>query len=287
MFELNNEFLSIKINAFGAELHSIFNHKNKVEYLWQGDAQFWAKRSPILFPIVGQLIGNQYTYNGKTYSLPRHGFARERKFECIKQENDLLVFQLASNEETALIFPFKFQLNISYQLNKDQLVVAYQVKNLDADELYFSIGAHPAFNVPLLPNEQFEDYYLQFSENETASRWTLQDGLIDQPIDWYKNESIQPLNRTVLADDALVFKHLKSSSAQLLSKNHQHGVQVDFDGFPYLGIWCATDAPFLCIEPWCGIADSIGHDGNLANKEGIISLAPSAIWNNQYVITVQ
>lgn len=286
MFELNNEYLSIKINAFGAELHSIFNHKNNIEYLWQGDANFWSKRAPILFPIVGQLINNQYTHKNKVYNLPRHGFAREKQFECIKQENELIIFQLESNDETLLVYPFKFQLQISYQLKNNQLSVAYEVKNLDADVLYFSIGAHPAFNVPLLPNEQFEDYFLQFNEKETASRWTLQDGLIDQPIDWYKNDSKQELSRAILADDALVFKQLKSSSIQLLSNNHQHGVRVDFEGFPYLGIWSATNAPFVCIEPWCGIADHVGKDGSLEQKEGIISLATNAVWNNQYCISI-
>lgn len=287
MFELHNELLSVKVSAFGAELQSIFNHKNNIEYLWQGDARFWAKRAPILFPVVGQLIENQYTYKSQKYQLPRHGFARETLFECIKQENDCLTFQLVSNESTLLSYPFQFQLQISYQLKDNQILVSYQVTNLDANELYFSIGAHPAFNVPLMPNEPFDDYYLQFNENENAQRWTLQDGLIAKPIAWYNNEAKQPLNRSILADDALVFKHLKSTSVQLLSNNHQHGVQVDFEGFPYLGIWSAIDAPFICIEPWCGIADSVEHDGILEHKEGIIPLAPNTTWNNQYCISIK
>lgn len=271
---IENKLVRATINPKGAELSGLFNKKEEMEYLWNGDPAFWGKQSPVLFPIVGTLKENSYLYKGSSYQLSRHGFARDRTFEVEKRAGDSKLFLLKSDIETHKVYPFDFEFRIRYALEENKLIVSYEIKNSGEEDLYFSVGGHPAFKLPLVDNTVYEDYYLEFEKNENAGRWPISgDGLIEkEPIPVLNETNILPINKELFAKDALVFKDLKSSFVKLKSDKTPHGLTFHFPGFPFLSIWAAKGADFICIEPWCGIADNVESDQQLVNKEGIILL---------------
>ena len=283
---LENEHIKVKVRRKGAELYSVLSKETALEYMWNGDPAFWAKTSPILFPIVGTLKNDTYLYNGRSYSLTRHGFARDATFEIFDQKEDGVIFSLSSSSLTREKYPFEFELQVEYKLVENLLEVTYHVKNDGGDKMYFSIGGHPAFKVPLTSNATYEDHYLQFNIVEDAERWPISaEGLIkEEPISVIKNSSTLRLTRALFNEDALVFKNLKSDKISINSEVHSHGLDFYFEGFPYLGIWAAKNADFVCIEPWCGIADAVTHDQQLQTKEGIVSLLPKERWSRTWKV---
>jgi galactose mutarotase-like enzyme len=260
---ISNGTLTATINTLGAELISLV--KNNKNYIWNIDETYWNKTSPVLFPIVGRLKNDSYTFNGKTYQLPRHGFARNMEFTFDKKSDSQVIFELNETEETKAIYPFSFKLLMAYTLMENELVIEYFVRNQSDEVLPFSIGAHPAFNI----SENFENYSLQFNAADTFETHHLENEsfngkttLVDT-----KNNAIA-LNFTLFEKDALVFKQLNSN--EVILKNKDKAIlKVNYDHFPYLGIWTKQNAPFLCIEPWCGLADSNNHNGDLEEKEGM------------------
>ena len=284
--EISNPSLRISVSEKGAELQSIFNINTGLEYVWDADPAYWSKKSPVLFPIVGGLKQNTFYYDQKAYALNRHGFARESQFSVIEKTEDRICFSLISNETTLQFFPFHFDFRITYQLDANKLHVSYTVKNTDQHVLFFSVGAHPAFKVPLVEGTSFSDYYLKFSTVENADKWPLSaDGLIEKiSIPLLKDTQELPLTKELFYTDALVFKDLASTSISILSHNTSHGITVLFNGFPYMGIWNAKDADFVCIEPWCGIADSVDSTMLLSEKEGINQLEPNAIFSRTWTV---
>jgi galactose mutarotase-like enzyme len=285
MLFIGNEILKVGIDSKGAELKSVYHQVHQLEYMWGADPEFWAKTSPVLFPIVGTLKDNTFQYKGRSYHLSRHGFARDKVFKITDQKDHSITFSLESDQETLAVFPFPFLFSIKYELNKDMLSVTYQVQNKGEEVMLFSIGGHPAFKVPLVKGTSYEDYQLRFEQAETAGRWLIsKEGLIEkesQPL--LNNTNILPLSKDLFKKDALVLKHLRSHWVELASDKTAHGLRFSIEGFPFLGLWAAPGADFVCIEPWCGIADSVDTDQQLQHKEGIIELKPedqfSISWN--------
>ena len=288
MQTLKNNQLTVKINPKGAELTSIFNHENQTEYLWNADPKFWGKSSPVLFPIVGALKNNVYRFEGQQYTLPRHGFARDREFIVEKSKENSVIFLLTHDENSLKIYPFKFEFRLIYSLENNTMNVTYSVKNIGKNKMYFSVGGHPAFALPLAENTTYDDYYLEFNKTETFKRWGLTtEGLINtQPFDFLKDTSQLNLTKKLFYDDAIVFKNLESTSVMLKSEKTNRQLKFDFEGFPYVGIWAAKDANFVCIEPWCGIADSANHNQELTEKEGINCLDMGDIFEKTWRITL-
>ena len=288
MYHLSNDSLIIGIASKGAELQSIFNNHTQLEYMWRGDPAFWGKKSPVLFPIVGGLKNNIYTYNGKPYTLNRHGFARDSEFTVAAQTNSSIEFTLASSEETLKVYPFHFHFSVIYTLDQNSVSVSYVVENTGKETMYFSVGAHPAFAVPLIEGTEFTDHYLQFSNKETAGKWPLsEEGLIEtKPVPCLENTDQLPLNKELFFGDALVFKQLTSNSISILNTKNKHGLELQFTDFPYMGIWSAKNADFVCIEPWCGIADSVSASGDISKKEGIHSLEPDETFKKSWKLKV-
>lgn len=288
LYHLSNEFLSVSISDKGAELQHIRHRINGLEYMWSGDPDFWGKKSPVLFPIVGGLKNNSYRFNNNEYQLGRHGFARERIFEAIQPSEDSIIFSLSADSESLLVYPFRFSFSIGYRLEENNVLVTYSVKNTDKQEMYFSVGAHPAFAVPLVTGTVFEDYYLQFNQKEDAGIWPLSDaGLIKEvPVTFFIDTDRLALRKSLFYGDALVFKALQSTSISILCNKHPHGLCLTYSNFPYMGIWSAKDADFICIEPWCGIADSVTASGKLEEKEGIYKLAPEEEFRRNWSITL-
>lgn len=286
MPRLSNDKLVVEISTLGAELQSIYNKETRLEYLWNADPQVWAKHSPVLFPTVGELKNGSYTYRGVTYNLSRHGFAREKQFTITDHSETSVTLTLVDSEETRAIYPFPFSFSIQYTLDGNRLYTIYTVKNTGDEYLYFSVGGHPAFKVPLTGDVSFEDYYLSFSQVENAERYPLSSGgLIETAsVPFFENAERLPLKPELFYEDALVFKDLQSKSITLRSDCSPNGLIFYSEGFPYLGIWNKKDADFLCIEPWCGIADSVAADGDITSKEGINVLHPNDIFERQWSV---
>ncbi|HEU4555619.1 MAG TPA: aldose 1-epimerase family protein [Chitinophaga sp.] len=278
MLQLSNEKINVTIAEKGAELQTLTRKDMPLEYLWNGDARFWGKKSPVLFPIVGGLQNNSYRYNDETYTLSRHGFARGHVFTVVEQSADSAILRLTDSAETLKVYPFHFQFEIAYALQDAGISVTYRVKNTGSEKMYFSVGGHPAFRLPLADGTAYEDYYLYFNKQEHAGKWPLTSGgLIERTTEpLLENTHVLPLKRSLFYQDALVLKHLASDTVTLKSDKTPHGLTFHFSGFPYLGIWAAKDADFVCIEPWCGIADHVDASGRLEEKEGIVALAPGA-----------
>lgn len=281
---LENDVLKVAVHTKGAELQSVFNQQTGLEYMWSGDAAYWGKFSPVLFPVVGTLKNDTYFFNKKSYQLPRHGFARDMEFEVVQQEQATASFSITATEETLKKFPFTFQLLLHYSLVQNTLQVAYEVRNNGSTHMYFSIGAHPAFALPVTTNTNYSDYHLEFNKQETAGRWPIsKEGLIEvSPTPLLQQTNILPLQKELFYKDAIVLKGLQSDSIRLCSDKTIHGWQFDYTDFPFMGIWAAKDANFICIEPWCGIADSVATTQQLTEKEGIHCLEAGQVFKRSW-----
>ena len=266
---ISNTNLSATINTVGAELISLV--KNNKNYIWQVDETYWNKTSPVLFPIVGRLKNDTYIYKGVNYNLPRHGFAREMEFIFEQRSESQVVFELNETEATKTNYPFDFKLFIAYTLMGNELVIEYFVRNQSEVVLPFSIGAHPAFTIC----EDFNSYSLKFNKEDVFETHHLENESFNGKTTLVDTDNSElQLSYSLFEKDALVFKHLKSNEV-ILKKDNKSVLKVNYDNFPYLGIWTKQNAPFLCIEPWCGLADHENHNSNIEEKEGINLLQPN------------
>lgn len=288
--QLKNEHITAKILKHGAELKSLKRIGDETEYMWSADPSYWNRHSPVLFPIVGRVVNNEYTVDGQTYHLDRHGFARDMDFEVIKQSEAQVSLLLKWDEKTLKVYPYKFEFIITYTLKDNQISIEYRVNNVDDKTIYFSVGGHPGFNCPLQAGESYEDYYFEFEKNETAKiMLTSGNGLYSREKKLYlNNEKIIKLTDSLFKDDALVFEGLKSKSITLKSKKSDYSVRVDFEGFPLLGLWALpTQSPFVCIEPWVGHADFSDFAGDFSAKEDQMSLDVSKHFIREFTITIK
>ena len=279
---IKNDYIQATINSYGAQLNSLKKIDESLDYIWCADEKYWNRSSPILFPIVGKLKDNEYIYNNKTYKMNQHGFARDKEFEIAKLSDLEIKFRLSYDESTLKIYPFKFELYLSYKLEDNRLIISYEVINKDDDLMYFSIGAHPAFNWPL-EDERKDECYLELGK-KIASRFFLENGLLSNCTEM-NSEKIY-LSDELFIKDALVFKN---EFKEVVYKNTQNDrfVKIDFKDFPYLGIWSKpTGAPFLCIEPWHGVADNINHNKDIKLKEGVITLKAQEVFRSTYSIEI-
>ncbi|WP_432708347.1 aldose 1-epimerase family protein [Pedobacter sp.] len=285
MILLENEYLKASFVSLGAELKQLIHKETGIDYMWNSDPAYWAKSSPVLFPIVGALDNNSYNYEGKDYTLPRHGFAREMDFEVTQVNNNTVLFTLVNTDETLKNYPFEFQLGLRYVLEATTLSCTYEVYNPGKKDLLFSIGAHPAFKVPLAKDEAYSDYELVFNKDTELVYHKIANNLIDSAtVVLPLNDGALTLNHELFYEDALVFKTLKSDQITLQDMQGKHGLHFKFEGFPYFGIWAAKDADFVCLEPWCGIADHVGHHGKLEQKEGVNLLKAGESWNRTWQV---
>lgn len=270
-FQLENEKLFINIKSKGAELSSMIKKSSDAEMIWNADPNYWWRHSPLLFPIVGRLKNNEYQYGDSKYEMKQHGFARDLEFEVISQTSTEITFLLNSNDLTRKVYPFEFSLFIHYNLRNTSLEISYEVCNRGEENMYFSIGGHPAFNIDL----PVEEYSIEFdSAEKKPMRTHLESGLLGrrEPI-LLKNDQILNLNEDQFEIDAIIFEDLASTKLTLI-KGEIPLLAMSFDGFPYFGVWRKQNAPFLCLEPWYGIADEKDATGLLIDKKGIAKLMP-------------
>ncbi len=280
---LENDQLTVTIAAHGAEVQSVQRKSNQQEYIWTANPDVWARHAPVLFPIVGRLKNDAYQWDGKTYSMSQHGFARDQEFKVIEQTNQRITYGLTANKQTTEQYPFNFTLDISYQLTDDRLEVGYRVINHDQVDMPFSIGGHPGFLCPAQTDGQSAEYFLEFEQEETLARYLIEDGLRTGETRLVLENSRQLLLQPRLfEEDALIFTDFRSDWVRIVRRSGQPIVTVTLTGFPYLGVWQKAGADFYCIEPWHGWADSTTASGELTQKDGIQILQPEDRFETSY-----
>ena len=273
---LKNENLTVEISTLGAQLMSAKAHG--CEYIWQGDPEFWTGRAPLLFPICGRLFEGKYTYGGKEYEMGRHGFARKCEFGVVSATDERVVLSLCSDAATYEQFPFDFELVVSYELRGNALLSDVVMRNTGDKTLIATFGAHPAFNVPL-DTGSFDEWYIEFSEDCTPARLVFSDTCMNtgkKEIYPIINSRKIPLCHALFNPDAIFLDRI-APAATLKCDSSERSVTMRYADMPYLGLWHtpASEAPFVCIEPWCGLPSFDGSVENLEARSDMFHVLPN------------
>lgn len=264
---IENESLKIGVKHFGAVLTSIKSKKTDYEFLWQGNPDIWNGQSPILFPVIGKMLDDKYRLDGKEYNMIRHGLARHYDFELYSKSENEIVFVQNENEETLKSYPYKYKLFISFKIENSSLTVTHTVKNENEYDMYFSIGAHPAFNCDIGDEIIFEKEETLYSE-----RIDHDSVLIDDKDLILDGENTIKISESTFDKDALIFSSLKSKSVILNNLKRNKKINFYFGDAPFFAIWAKPNAPYVCLEPWHGINDSYEKKADISEKRGIEKL---------------
>ena len=288
-YTIENKHITASIKSLGAELTSLKSKETEIEYIWNGDKEYWGRHAPVLFPIVGQVKDKTYFVEGKKYELPQHGFARDTEFKVVNQQTNQITFELVFSEKTLKIYPYKFALRVSYKVEANELTTVYEVINKDSKNISYSIGGHPAFNCPITKDELFEDYTLEFDHHEEPKQIHLNTltGLRNGKITQENIGKSIPLNYGLFKNDAVIYTNLKSKKVTLKSNKSTFKVIFDFEQWDYLAFWTKKKGtPFVCIEPWLGITDADNSDQHFHSKLGIQELKVNSTKITEYKIKV-
>lgn len=287
---IQNEYLCVSAKTEGAELMSVLS-SDGTEYLWQGDPAYWADRSLTLFPYVARLFGGTYRMDGNEYSMNIHGLAPYTEFRLAKQTENEMTFEMTDTPETLKQYPRSFCFSVGYLLEGNTLHVTYEVKNTDFRVLYFGLGGHPGFNVPLEKGKAFSDYRLRFpfhSEPKRIgfSRDCFRDGT-ESPFP-LEGGTVLPLSHSLFDDDAVVLKDVVGE-VTLEPEGGKKSITVRYPDMPYLSIWHAprTDAPYVCIEPWCSLPSRKGEETVFEQREDLIRVLPGDRYVNRWSMTFE
>lgn len=274
--------MSLTVAEHGAEITSI--QLEGIERMWDADSAFWGRTAPVLFPIVGALKDNSYRYEGQTYLMGQHGFARDMDFTLTDQTEDKLEFTLFDNEETYEKYPFHFQLQIIYEVFQNQCRVTWKVKNMDDKTMYFQIGGHPAFACPCEGGMIRDDYSVRAGESPLLEVAFLENGLLSNEKELHSNEFV--LEEDTFARDAFILQNETIGRLELVNHlSNQVKVRVSAD-VPAWGIWSTADkkAPFVCLEPWYGRCDKEDFEGELSEREYMQSLESGEEFTGGYLM---
>ncbi len=290
IYALKSGDLSALFASAGAELKSLKDCRTGREYMWNANPEFWKRTSPILFPLVGNYKNKETRYNGRVYSLPQHGFARDMEFEMVSMKQDEIWFALNSGPETIRKFPFLFKLEVGYKLEGQNLHVTWRVLNRGKETMYFSIGGHPAFVCPLRDGEKQSDYYLHFdAEGAINSHMIGENGLAtDTVVSYPLEDGYLRIVENLFENDALVIENHQARKVSLCTPDKKPYVTVSFDA-PLFGVWSVPgkQAPFVCIEPWYGRCDHENFGGTLQEREWGNVLEASDTFEAAYTITLE
>lgn len=287
---IHNENLTVTISEMGAELQSV-RSADGAEYLWQGDARYWGDRALNLFPYIARLWQGQYRLDGKTYGMPIHGFAPGSRFVPCRQNEQCMAFELRSSDETYAQYPRSFVLRIIYALQRNTLSVTYEVMNRDTRTMYFGLGGHPGFNVPLEAHKSFEDYRLRFEERCRPMRVGFSaDCFVTGQDSAYllEQDMLLPLHHDLFDDDAIVLRDM-ARTVTLEAPDASRSVTVSFPDMPYLGIWHwpKKDAPYVCVEPWVSLPSGYGETAVLEEQADLIRLESGKTYTNTWTMTIR
>lgn len=277
IYSIENKDFFLAVKEMGAELNSFKSKKTGFEFIWGGNTDIWYGQSPILFPIIGRLLDDKYRLDGKEYTMPKHGIVRKKPFKLIEKTDNSLKFIQSDDEESLQSYPYHFDLIVEFKITDNGLSVTHTVVNKNDCTMYYSFGAHPAFNCEI-------GDYLEFSENEhlLTEQIDHESILIEEkfPVDLDGKKLV--ITENLFDDDALILSDYKSKAISLKSNNHNRVVKFNFDS-PFLGIWAKPGAPYVCIEPWWGVNDNYDKKDDFSQKRGIMSLEPkeekSFNWN--------
>jgi len=265
---IENQFLRVKVKDMGAELCELYNKKSDKHLLWNGDASWWNRSAPLLFPAIGKSKDGKYIYNKKTYEMTQHGFARDNEFTLVAQNDSSITHKLVPTINTSVLYPFNFELLVKHSLAANELKIEWTVINKDEVTMPFSIGGHAAFIcAPVSGN--FENSAMVFEKD--ALQYQMVDGpLVDNSKKYAMNltNGILPITKELFEKDVLIFPDAQVQQISLTDNGKKH-LTVKFTGFPFVGIWTKPGAPFVCIEPWYGVADSTDADQIIEHKRGI------------------
>ena len=270
MITIRNGSWGARIAEQGAELKSLADLSTGQEYMWQADPAWWAGTAPVLFPVIGGLKDGSYTFEGKQYKLPSHGFARASQFAVSRAGEDSAELTLVSSPATHENYPFDFSLKVSFILERSGLAVRYDVANTGQQRMYFSIGSHPAFNLPFAGGA-LENYYVLFQREEDLVRWFFKDGMIvaGKTEEVLENRRVLSFSRSSFDQGIMIFKHPASHEFTIANSRNGRAIRVATEGVPYFGVWTKPGgAPFLCLEPWHGISRHERHLGKSRGERG-------------------
>lgn len=287
IYTIENEFLKVGISDFGAELVSVVTVDNGAERLWQPDVKYWDRQAPILFPVCGRFYDLKYYYKGKPYEMECHGFAWNTEFEVKEQTKTSITFVLTESEETLKSYPFKFRFEATYALDGNVIKTDMKVVNTGDELMYFSVGAHPGFAVPMTEGEEFEDYYVDFGEKCSPEIiHSFHDGSDFEPYP-LKDGRFIPLTHPLFDEDG-VFLRKTTGFVAIRSKKSDRAVEVEYNGFPYVGIWHwpFTDAPYVCIEPWYTIPCSGCKVPNVETDVDMLTLEAGKTYTNGFTVKI-
>ncbi|MBQ8549781.1 MAG: aldose 1-epimerase family protein [Clostridia bacterium] len=289
LITIKNEKITVSADTFGAQLMSI-KGADGTEYLWQGDPAYWQNRAPNLFPFIARLTEGKYIYDGREYAMPNHGFAGKREFTAELLDNDCAVFTLESNDEIKEMYPFNFVFRVIYALRDNSLDITYSVENTDDKRIYFAVGGHPGFCVPLEEGKEFSDYSLTFTDACRPDRVGFTPSVFLSGVDEeYPLEDGKTLRlaHEKFDDDAIILKNM-CREVTLCHKDGGRGLTVTYPDMPYLGIWHRpkTDAPYVCIEPWSSLPSRQDIKEDLACKSDLVSLPAGMLYENTWSVTV-
>lgn len=284
-FNLYNEYISVVISSLGAQLMEL-KDKDGLNRLHDGNPAYWSGRSPVLFPIISRFADQKYYYNGNEYNIGTHGFARHKEFELIEFLPYSITFMLQDDEETYKSYPFHFQFFVTYTLEKNVLKVSFKVINTDTKIIYYMIGGHPGFKVPLYEKEKYEDYAIVFENKETVSKNKLNGSYLSNEVEpFLYNQDRINLKYKLFDPDAFVMRGLTSKYVDIISKNHDKKIRFYFSEFETLAIWSTlkVDSPFVCLEPWYGLRTNIVPE---IEKMNIKTLQPTKVDECSYKIEI-
>ena len=290
MHTLKNEILTVQVKEHGAELASI--RKGSVEYLWQADPSFWGRHSPVLFPIVGSVWEKRYRVDGREFELGQHGFARDMDFTVVEGGEDAVRYRLESTEDTLKTYPWPFVLEIAYRLRGNMIDVIWEVINSGNEDMYFQIGAHPAFNYPDYDPQTLERGFLSFDRNEGLECIRIKEkGCVDAetiyPLD-VPADGLLPLTRETFDKiDTIMLQDGQIGSVALYRTDRTPWLKLSFEA-PVVGIWSppGKNAPFICLEPWYGRCDRAGYEGDYRERDWVNRLAPGEKFSSIYTIEI-
>ncbi|MBU2885852.1 aldose 1-epimerase family protein [Gilvimarinus agarilyticus] len=286
---IENEKFRVEVKEAGAELCSIKSLTSDKEYIWQADPEIWGSSAPVLFPNIGALKEGCYKFEGETYQLPKHGIIRNNpKVKLANHTPSRMSFMLTHDEDTLKQYPFEFEFKINFLLMDNKLQVFHEITNIGRNPMYFSLGGHPAFNCIWEEEETLADYYIEFEKKETAGISVLSDRglLLKEEIPFLVNTNKIPLTKNLFDNDALIFTDLHSSEVSLKSKKNKTQIKMNYQDFPFLGIWSKPNAPYVCLEPWNGLADYEDSNQEWLAKIGNHKLMPGNTYYASYQIQV-
>ena len=289
LLTIQNDALALTVDTYGAQMMSL-RATDGVEYLWQGDPAYWARRAPTLFPFIGRLTDNTYQYRGTVYPMGIHGFASASEFSAVEHTDDRLVLELNSTEQTRDQYPFGFSFRITYALEGNAVAVTYQVSNRGEETMPFAVGGHPGFRVPLLSDEVFTDYELIFSTPCRPDRvgFTPTVYVSGQDMPYPLEEDVRlGLRHDLFDEDAIILKNM-AREVTMRSRVSGRGVRVAYPDMPYVGFWHMPkkDAPYVCIEPWSSLPARQDVVEEITCKSDFIHLPAGKTYETTWTITL-